>query len=275
MEDLMPKLRWLMAHDDVAQQIGKAGQELAQSMTYDVEVQRVMPAIAAAMKTGSGQTGSSVAADLMHRIHGENVFSGFTPEASEDLQGWNSHPPLFADIFGQHRPRIIFDVGVWKGASTLTFARLLRDNGIDGAVVGIDTFLGSPEHNRIGTPGFALIARRNGRPMLYEQFLANVIAHDHASRVVPLPQTSANAAALLAHLGVMADLIHIDAAHDYASVMADARAYWRLLAPGGFLIGDDYHETWPGVVKAAKDFSTEVGCELTVEFPKWIVRKPA
>jgi hypothetical protein len=56
--------------------------------------------------------------------------------------------------------------------------------------------------------------------------------------------------------------------------MSDARTYWTLLNPGGYLIGDDYDKGWPGVVQAADEFAAEMGIELTISSPKWIARKP-
>ncbi len=63
---------------------------------------------------------------------------------------------------------------------------------------------------------------------------------------------------ILEQLGVTASVVHTDAAHDYDEVMRDASTYWQLLRPGGYLIGDDYDEAWPGVMKAVDEFSANV-----------------
>lgn len=209
---------------------------------------------------------------VMQAIHGCDVYDGFVLDRPVDLQGWNSTDVVLDKLVQKHRPRVIIDVGVWKGASTLHFARLLRDGGIDGVVIAVDTFLGSPEHfdfEKAHLPG-----RVHGRPALYEQFLTNVVQSGLQEYVVPLPQTSTNAVAILSRLGISAGLVHIDAAHDYESVLYDARAYWALLGPGGILVGDDYTTAWPDVIRAADHFAAEVGCELVNANPKWVVRKP-
>ena len=95
----------------------------------------------------------------------------------------------------------------------------------------------------------------------------------HAERVVPLPQTSDNAAVILRKLRLRPDLIHIDAAHEYEPVRRDLENYWALLRPGGILIGDDY--PWPGVKRAADEFAAAQGLPLEVSDPKWVLRKPA
>ena len=74
--------------------------------------------------------------------------------------------------------------------------------------------------------------------------------------------------------GIRADLIHLDAAHEYEPVLRDALGFWELLKPGGFLVGDDYHPSWPGVVRGATEFAKSVGVELALHQPKWVARKP-
>jgi len=212
--------------------------------------------------------------ELMRRIHGVNIYAGFTPSLPEDRQGWNSQHPAFEEIIRNVRPDIVIDVGVWKGASTILMADLLKRHAVPGAVIAVDTFLGNLEHwDR--TSGFAgLFQSRFGRPLLYEQFLSNVVRAGAHDRIVPLPQTPTIAGLLLAKIGVQAGMIHIDASHDYEDVLNDARIYWDLLAPGGFLIGDDYNTDWPEVIEAADVFAAEKAVPLMNAPPKWIVRKP-
>lgn len=165
----------------------------------------------------------------------------------------------------------MIDVGVWKGQSTITMANAMKRNGIEGCVIAVDTFLGSAEH---WAGKIANFRRINGMPDLYTTFLSNVCERELTDYVVPLPQTSATAAAILSSQNIVASLIHLDAAHNYEDVLRDAVAYWELLTPGGYLIGDDYHESWPGVVRAAGEFSATVGRPLGIEGPKWILRRP-
>lgn len=219
------------------------------------------------------QTGS-VHREVMQRIHGSDVYAGFVPMFPEDRQGWNSQHPVFDQIIRAIRPGIVVDVGVWKGASTIYLAELMKSTGIAGTVIAVDTFLGSVEHWDRNSGFAALIPRRFGMPLLYEQFLSNVVRCGAQDRVVPLPQTSTTASLLLRRVGVQAGLIHIDASHEYEDVLRDARAYWDILLPGGFLVGDDYDQYWPGVVQAANQFATEKGLQLMTSTPKWIVRKP-
>lgn len=210
----------------------------------------------------------------MHAIHGTNVFAGYVPRMTEDSRGWNSEHASFDEIIATTRPNVVIDVGVWKGGSTIYLANLLRKNDVRGTVISVDTFLGSLEHCNIDTEIFKLISRRHGMPMLYDQFMSNMVRRGVTDYVVPLPQTSVTAALLLRRLGVQAGLIHIDASHEYDDVLKDSRMYWDILAPGGYLVGDDYHHYWPDVIRAADDFAAEKGVSLSARDPKWIVRKP-
>lgn len=53
------------------------------------------------------------------------------------------------------------------------------------------------------------------------------------------------------------DLIFIDAAHDYKSVLNDLIISMRALTPGGLLIGHDYHSDGHGVINAVNQILYE------------------
>lgn len=217
---------------------------------------------------------TATARKLMLDLYGRDIWTDVaaaSPVREPDLQGWNGNHPVFRRLLaGKGRPAVVIDVGVWKGQSTITMARALRENGADGCVIAVDTFLGSPEHwFEEGT----LYRRNAGRPDLYERFLGNIVGEGLQDYVVPLPQTSTAAAAILDGAGIAASLVHIDASHAYEDVLRDARAFWTLVEVGGCLVGDDYDPSWPGVVRAASEFSRSVGRPIEIAYPKWIVRK--
>lgn len=222
---------------------------------------------------GDGQRSGfmSVAQMLMKTLYGHDIWEGFNPVSSpsQQIQGWNGNHPSLKRLCTIPGPdKIVLDVGVWKGQSTITMADSMRRANIDGCVVAIDTFLGSTEHW-----GTNLFLRQHARPNLYETFLDNVYYAGLTKYVIPFPQTSLIAAAVLKNFHISASMVHIDAAHEYRSVMFDAEAFWQILCPGGWLVGDDYHETWPGVVRAAGEFSSRVVRPLVIEPPKWLLQK--
>ncbi|MEO8715694.1 MAG: class I SAM-dependent methyltransferase [Acetobacteraceae bacterium] len=218
--------------------------------------------------------------EAMHLIHPVSPYAGMAADpALLDLQGWeSSDSPAFAEVFRQLRPRAIIEVGVWKGRSAVHMAELARSLELDTIIVCVDTWLGGLDH-LLSEEWRGQLRMTNGRPRLYAVFAANVVHHGLTERIIPFAQTSTTAAAFLLRCGVEVDLLHIDASHEEADVLADCRAWWKVLRKGGVLIGDDYTQAWPAVVNAAHAFADETGCTLQVggvaPFQKWVVQKPA
>jgi len=177
----------------------------------------------------------------------------FPPKADVpfDVQGWNSRHRYLELSIENLRPRICIEVGVWKGKSTITLAQALRRHKIDGAVIAVDTFLGSWEHWPLPD-----LRMKDGYPTLYRTFQSNLIAKQLTEYVVPLPVDSVTAAQILVSRGInAAGVVHIDASHDYRSVMRDLEVWWPFVADGGVLIGDDYASpAWPEVTRAFDTF---------------------
>lgn len=177
----------------------------------------------------------------------------------DDMQGWRSGHPYLARAIAEVRPRLTVEVGVWKGASVATMGSAIRDQKIDGVIIAIDTWLGSSEHY-LWEKFMPDLDFQNGYPRLYHKFAANMCRAGLADIVVPLPMDSINAFELLKTKKLRPDVLHIDAGHDYLSVIADLKAWWPFLMPGGVLIGDDYHRglfsgnKWPEVRKAFDEF---------------------
>ncbi len=53
------------------------------------------------------------------------------------------------------------------------------------------------------------------------------------------------------------DFVFIDGAHDYESVCEDISAWVPKIKKGGLIIGDDYYEEFPGVIKAVNEFAAK------------------
>lgn len=201
--------------------------------------------------------GSSFRAAVVARLwRGHDPFdmvAGNDPQP--DLQGWGSTHAYLTSAHETLKPRMIVEVGAWKGASVVTMAAKQRALGLDGVTVAVDTWLGSWDH-WLDERWFAELGREHGYPSLYRKFMNNVVASGLRDYVVPLPLDSLNAAEIVKRAGLTADLIHVDGAHDYDSVIADLRAWWPVLRPGGLLIGDSYYPAthWPGVKQAFDEF---------------------
>lgn len=186
--------------------------------------------------------------------HGRDPFCA-AAEKPFDAQGWYSDHHYLTDAAALHADAIMIEVGVWKGAGTLAMARQMRARSGSGAIVAVDTWLGSSEHwlDR------RMPRRPDGRPEIYETFLSNIVREGLTDYIVPLPLDSAGAADVLTQLGILAGAIHIDAGHSYESASTDLRLWWPILAPGGTLIADDYgNRAWPDVARAVDAFRAAV-----------------
>ncbi|MDP2135580.1 MAG: class I SAM-dependent methyltransferase [Sulfuritalea sp.] len=211
---------------------------------------------------------------LILQLHGHDIFEGFDPMPfPEDPEGWNSRHPVLKQVLEVKKPAIVVEVGVWKGASTLFMAEIMRAQQIGGTVIAIDTFLGSLEHVR-DPQSWASMNSRHGWPNIYFQFLANVVRADLQNHVCPLPQTADIACQLLSSRGIRPGMVHIDGSHDHASVMRDLENYFALLEPGGVLVGDDFVLAWPEVVWAATEFAKRYGLALQHSAGKFVIEKP-
>jgi hypothetical protein len=141
----------------------------------------------------------------------------------------------------------------------------------------VDTWLGALEFwvgDLAGTRERDL-RLKYGYPSVYYQFLSNVIHAGLQDVIVPFPNTSLIGARYFKSLGVVADLVYVDASHDYEDVLLDLYAYYPLISSGGVMFGDDYNSGWPGVMGAVDEFARVQGLVLEVlDGNFWVIRKP-
>lgn len=200
--------------------------------------------------------------DILDKLFfGRDPLKDFPVERfAADLQGWHSEHPYLARAIRETRPKIVVEVGVWKGASVVTLAKEIQRLELDAVVIAIDTWLGSSEHY-LWEKFLPDLDFEFGYPRLYHKFAANICREGVADIVVPLPLDSINAFQLLKERGIRPGVLHIDAGHDFQSVMADLKAWWPQLTDGGILVGDDYFKKpivgqgkWPEVRQAFDEF---------------------
>lgn len=190
---------------------------------------------------------------------GRDPLKDFSTDLPTDLQGWHSQHTYLARAIAEARPRVVVEVGVWKGGSVVTMAKEIQCLGLNAVVIAIDTWLGSSEHY-LWEKFIPDLDFEFGYPRLYRKFAANIVNEGLQDVVVPLPLDSINGFQLLKAKDIRPDVLHIDAGHDYLSVMADLKAWWPQLNPGGVLVGDDYFRPllgkgkWPEVRQAFDEF---------------------
>ena len=214
--------------------------------------------------------------ELMQAIHGCDVYRDFDCRRYPfDLAGWGGESPAFAELVRQVRPRLIIEVGTWKGASAVSMAKAAASEGLATKILCIDTWLGALEfrmdHN--DPERFRALECRHGYPQVYFRFLANVCHTGHQDRIVPFPLDSASAAWWLMSHGVKADLVYIDASHEEEAVYQDLLDYRELLAAGGKIFGDDWD--WASVRAAVSAFAEEHKLSVAHCHDKWVLAPQA
>jgi hypothetical protein len=100
---------------------------------------------------------------------------------------------------------------------------------------------------------------RLGQPRLFEQFMANVAGSGF--REIILPVGTSASVGLRYYQRLLPSIprpyiIYVDAAHQFGETLDEIRESWKLVAPGGLVMGDDYHHLWPGVQAAVTTLRT-------------------
>jgi len=150
------------------------------------------------------------------------------PNVPPNPTGWfgDENRTVLRSLIGE--AGIVLELGAWLGMST----RFLLEN-TPGVVITVDHWQGSPEHT--GMP--ELVA-------LWETFVRNCWDHRSRSRLIPMRTRTLDGMRELHELGIVPDVIYVDADHERESVAADVREALTLF-PRAHLVGDDW--TWDSV----------------------------
>ena len=190
----------------------------------------------------------------MNRINPETLYDGVPASGNKNVFGWNSYSDLFRRLVEEKKPSVIIEVGTWLGASAIHMAKVTKELSLGTRMYCVDTWLGAQEFWTWGSGTKERdLKLRNGYPQVYYDFLSNVVEHGVQDVIVPIPNTSHIGSMILAGMNVKADLIYIDASHEYLDVKGDISSYMKLLAPGGVMFGDDMNNHWPGVKRAVEE----------------------
>jgi hypothetical protein len=130
---------------------------------------------------------------------------------------------------------IIAELGVYMGRCTAMWNVMLMNKSIDYDYYAIDHFKGSEEHDK-NIDYFGETVRN------LEEIKTRIklISNDSISE-------SNN------YENNFFDIVYIDASHDYESVKNDILHWLPKVKQNGFLCGDDYLNTWPGVMRAVNE----------------------
>lgn len=232
--------------------------------------------------------------DLKKRIiKMTNYFKGFlltcictsisSMEILKEMYHWpEKKPSVLQDshsLFGNHKQmkrilsndmRIIIELGSWLGAST----RFILNNAPNATVIAIDHWKGSTEHQKDMAIYYSDVYAKRLKT-LYETFLIN--CWTYKNRLIPLRATTLQGLQIIYNLGIVPDLVYVDASHDFDSVLKDLEKIYSCF-PSTLIIGDDWewdkmkNDHYP-VRRAVKFFLKKYGFEVVFEKNFWMIVK--
>ena len=214
--------------------------------------------------------------DFLDHIRRSSFESIENTQKDGSIQGWmpQEFPTSFAkfiDFKGIDDPLVVLEVGSWKGLSANVMACICKQKEIPTRIVCIDTWLGSPEHmeGESASEGFK---RVNGLPTIFHEFLHNTKMCKNDDIIYPFPISSTQGAIYLERKHFAADVVYIDAGHEYDPVLMDMRYLWPILKKNGIMIMDDWK--WPGVNQAVQTFFKERNdYEITIGEEQVVIQK--
>src|SRR5690242_13500500 len=105
-----------------------------------------------------------------------------------------------AETMAGLRPKVVVDIGAGEGSATIQMAALLRDYGIDGVVIAVDTWLGSYAN-----------WYDEARPDAWQKFVSHINEHGMRKYVLPMRLDDANAVEVMSRFSLVIDVMHISA----------------------------------------------------------------
>jgi predicted O-methyltransferase YrrM len=166
------------------------------------------------------------------------------PELSGLPQGWFHHGEKILDLVVAHQPRVVVELGTWRGASAIALARVMRPWG--GVVYCVDTFTGGVNGGRTAAP-----------PKMLAETAGNFIRAGVAPFTRLIVTTTVAAAS---GWTLPVDFLYVDADHTQENCASDLSAWWPHVRVGGLVAGDDYdNPIYPGVRAAWDAFEVAHG----------------
>lgn len=167
----------------------------------------------------------------------------------------DNHLEALADIVRyvaqqqKDQPLRIVEVGSWVGESAIAMQSALGKAG--GVVHCVDTWEGSR------TDWTGEISKQLGDDGVYEHFLKNV--GDLIDKKIRVHRGDSVDVANSFSYPQEADIVFLDASHDYKSVARDIEAWLPHVAEHGVLCGHDMCNQFPGVERAVKELCDDAG----------------
>jgi hypothetical protein len=177
----------------------------------------------------------------------------------QNIEGWFEQTKLYDLAISKYNNARFVEVGCWKGRSVSYAGVSIINSGKNIKLDVVDTFMGSPEHDKVDAMA------------LYNDFIKNI--EPVLPAIGKVHKLSSIEGAKLYEDNSL-DFVFIDASHDDANVKADCAAWWPKVKSGGILGGDDYSDSvWPGVVRGVNMYFGNTKIPNTSLLPHWYIIK--
>lgn len=183
----------------------------------------------------------------------------------------NIRPALVDKILEKFHPTFWLELGSFVGGSAIVAANCAKKAQMATQIVCMDPFCGdvnmwawekaTPVAGSDGRP-YKFVGLENGRPTVYDRFLANIFFAGHMDKVLPVPCTAIVGLKLVqrlvdeGRLSGKPTVIYLDSAHELNETFIELDLAWKLLPSGGVLFGDDWG--WAAVRHDVKRFARDV-----------------
>ena len=164
----------------------------------------------------------------------------------------SSGKSVFEKLVLKHKPKTIIEVGTHKGGSAVRWAQL---SDRDCKIYCVDTWLEAADAVLCANKTY-VVSYNQGHPLTYWQFLNNMKTMGLHEKIIPIVNTSTEAAIILKAHKVTAQIIYIDGSHSFRQAYYDMHDYWPMLESGGAMLVDDL-VLYPDVCAATYRFAAE------------------
>lgn len=152
------------------------------------------------------------------------------------------------------------ELGSWTGKSTAYCVVELKNQNKFGDFYCVDTWEGGPEHQEnqlIKDKTLYEIFETNIKPVIDDVHIIKSLSWDSSKRFADNS----------------VDVCYVDAGHEYECVVKDIVHFWPKIKVGGWLFGDDFTKSFPGVQKAVREFAISNNVSVQRKGRCWCMKK--
>ena len=207
--------------------------------------------------------------------NGENPFdhADVARYLDEGYPHTNMTSDLAEAVIDVCRPVFWLEIGSMLGGSIVVTANAIKNLNLSTEICCIDPFCGDVnmwawEQRDKSQGNWRFLKLEQGRPTIYDRFLANLKSKGLDRMVVPIVTTSTVGMKLIHRLkqegriSRTPDVIYLDSAHEPDETYLELTKAWELLSNGGILMGDDWN--WDNVRNDVLRFASTTACNVDI-----------